>query len=230
MIQRLLVVMGIACLAWCALVAVRAWRYQTMSRPVATATPVATPPSAFDADRQTALPSPPADIPIGEPIGTIEVPRLHLSAVVANGDDEGTLRVAIGHLPDTPLPWEDGNSALAGHRDTFFRALRGIRVDDDMHVTTPYGDFMYQVKRIVIVTPDDLSVLAPTPEATLTLVTCYPFSYVGHAPKRFIVQATRVDGLTAAVRPGGPTVSHAGETAMIVTPANAVEPYRRASP
>ena len=199
LIQRLLVVAGIACLAWWAFVAVRAWRYQTTKRPMAVELPVTAPPAV--ADRRPARPAPPSDLPIGEPIGTIEVPRLHLSAVVANGDDDGTLRVAIGHLPDTPLPWEEGNSALAGHRDTFFRALRGIRVDDEMRIVTPYGDFLYQVKRIVIVTPDDLSVLAPTPEATLTLVTCYPFSYVGHAPKRFIVQATRVDGLMAKAEP-----------------------------
>jgi sortase A len=211
MLQRLLVVMGVACLAWCALVAARAWRYQTaarqqtLARRAARETPVATPPADSNADAQAVRPAPPADIPIGEPIGTIEVPRLHLSAVVANGDDDGTLRVAIGHLPDTPLPWEEGNSALAGHRDTFFRALRGIRVNDDMRITTQYGDFTYQVKRIVIVTPDDLSVLAPTPEATLTLVTCYPFSYVGHAPKRFIVQATRVDGVIANAKPAGRT-------------------------
>ena len=125
-------------------------------------------------------------------MGRIEVPRLHVSAAVANGDDDGTLMVAIGHLPDTPFPWEAGNSALAGHRDTFFRQLRNIRVGDDMRVTTPYGDFTYQVSRTLIVTPDDLSVLEPTADPTLTLITCYPFSYVGHAPKRFIVQAVRV--------------------------------------
>ena len=186
-IERVLFVMGVGCLAWCALVAWQTWRYQSVNRSVAARIPVPAAPS--DVARQAA---PPADIPIGEPIGRLEVPRLHLSAVVANGDDDETLRVAIGHLPDTPLPWEEGNSALAGHRDTLLRALRNIRVDDDMRVVTAYGEFMYQVKRIVIVAPDDLSVLAPTPQAALTLVTCYPFSYVGHAPKRFIVQAARV--------------------------------------
>jgi sortase A len=135
---------------------------------------------------------------VGEPIGRIEVPRLHLSAAVANGDDDGTLRVAIGHLPDTPFPWEDGNSALAGHRDTFFRELRHIRVNDDMLVATPYGEFTYHVTKTLIVMPDDLSVLAPTSEPTLTLVTCYPFSYVGHAPKRFIVEAVRSRTTSAA--------------------------------
>jgi sortase A len=191
-IQRLLVIGGVACLGWYAFVAARAWRYQTATHSVAVQVPVTTP--SADAGRPADGPSvPPSDLPIGDPIGRIEVPRLHLSAVVANGDDDGTLRVAIGHLPDTPMPWEQGNSALAGHRDTFFRGLRGIRVGDDMRVLTPYGDFTYQVKRTVIVMPDDLSVLAPTPQATLTLVTCYPFSYIGHAPKRFIVQAERVD-------------------------------------
>jgi len=191
-IQRLLVIGGVACLGWYAFVATRAWRYQTAKHAVAVQMPV-TPPSA-DAGRPADNPPvPPSDLPIGDPIGRIEVPRLHLSAVVANGDDDGTLRVAIGHLPDTPLPWEQGNSALAGHRDTFFRGLRGIRVGDDMRVLTPYGDFTYQVTRTVIVMPNDLSVLEPTPQATLTLVTCYPFSYIGHAPKRFILQAARLE-------------------------------------
>jgi sortase A len=188
-IERLLFIMGIACVSWCALVAMSAWRYQSVNRSFVSRTPIATPPS--DTGLQPAAPT---EIPIGDPIGRLEVPRLHLSAVVANGDNDETLRVAIGHLPDTPLPWEAGNSALAGHRDTLLRALRNIRVDDDMRVITAHGDFAYRVKRILIVTPDDLSVLSATPQAALTVVTCYPFSYVGHAPKRFIVQAARVPG------------------------------------
>jgi sortase A len=173
-------------------VVARAWRYQSRQLPTASTAPASQAPP-----EETAVPSPagPSVLPIGEPMGRIEVPRLHVSAAVANGDDDGTLSVAIGHLPDTPFPWEAGNSALAGHRDTFFRQLRNIRVGDDMRVVTPYGDFTYQVSRTLIVTPDDLSVLEPTAEPTLTLVTCYPFSYVGHAPKRFIVQAVRVAAL-----------------------------------
>jgi LPXTG-site transpeptidase (sortase) family protein len=201
-LQRLLVIGGVACLSWYAFVATRAWRYQTTKYAVAVQRAV-TPPSA-DAGSQVDGPlAPPSAILVGDPIGRIEVPRLHLSGVVANGDDEGTLQVAIGHLPDTPLPWEQGNSALAGHRDTFFRGLRGIRVGDDMRLLTAYGDFTYRVTRTVIVMPDDLSVLAPTPQATLTLVTCYPFSFIGHAPKRFIVQAERVDR-QAILIPDGP--------------------------
>jgi sortase A len=190
-LQWLLIFGGVACLGWCALVVIGAWRYQSRLAPPR-------PSTTQPLDEPHAAPAPPTTLPVGEPIGRIEVPRLHLSAAVANGDDDGTLRVAIGHLPDTPFPWEDGNSALAGHRDTFFRELRHIRVDDDMRVTTPYGDFTYHVTNTLIVTPDDLSVLAPTSEPTLTLVTCYPFSYVGHAPKRFIVEAVRSRTTSAA--------------------------------
>jgi sortase A len=190
-LQWLLFLGGIACLGWCALVVIGAWRYQSR-----TAQPHAI--TTLPADDVHTTPAAPTALPVGEPIGRIEVPRLHLSAAVANGDDDGTLRVAIGHLPDTPFPWEEGNSALAGHRDTFFRELRHIRVNDDMLVTTPYGDFTYHVTKTLIVTPEDLSVLAPTSEPTLTLVTCYPFTYVGHAPKRFIVEAVRARTTPAA--------------------------------
>lgn len=184
-LQWLLTVGGVACLGWCVLVVISAWRYQSRAGRQTPASVATTPDNG-----QTALALPSALL-VGAPVGRIEVPRLHLSAAVANGDDDGTLRVAIGHLPDTPFPWEEGNSALAGHRDTFFRELRRIRVNDVMRMATPYGDFAYHVTRTLIVAPDDLSVLAQTNEPTLTLVTCYPFSYIGHAPKRFIVEAVR---------------------------------------
>lgn len=189
-LEWLLIMGGLVCLGWCALVVIGAWRYQSRPIPAATPAPAAGP--SRDEERQA--PPLPSELPVGEPIGRIAVPRLRLSASMANGDDDGTLRVAVGHLPDTPFPWEQGNSALAGHRDTFFRGLRNIRVNDDISVTTPYGDFTYQVTRTTIVAPDDSSVLAPTSEPTLTLITCYPFSYVGHAPKRFIIQAVRTPG------------------------------------
>jgi sortase A len=189
MVEWLLILGAAVCLGWSAFVVARAWLYQSRQLPITLSAPASQTLLEETAVPSTAGPSAP---PIGEPMGRIEVPRLHVSAAIANGDDDGTLSVAIGHLPDTPFPWEAGNSALAGHRDTFFRELRNIRVGDDMRVVTPYGDFTYQVSRTLIVTPDDLSVLGPTAEPTLTLVTCYPFSYVGHAPKRFIVQAVRV--------------------------------------
>ena len=129
----------------------------------------------------------------GTPIGRLEVPRLHLSVVVANGDDDNTLGVAAGHLPDTPWPWQPGNSAIAAHRDSYFRPLRFIRLNDEIRFVAGGDIRRYKVTRTSIVTPEDLSVLRPTSSPTLTLITCYPFFYVGHAPKRFIVQATALD-------------------------------------
>jgi sortase A len=100
----------------------------------------------------------------------------------------------VGHIPETPLPGEPGNAGLAGHRDTFFRSLRAARPGDRIVVTTPDAVVHYAVRDTRIVEPSEVSVLAPTPEPTLTLVTCYPFNYVGAAPKRFIVRADRTDG------------------------------------
>jgi sortase A len=125
-------------------------------------------------------------------IGRLEIPRVSMSVMVVNGDDDATLRVAAGHLPDTPLPWELGNSAVAGHRDSFFRPLSKIKLHDTLTLTTPHGEFHYAVSSVRIVEPSDLSVLAQNGRSSLTLVTCYPFSYVGRAPKRFIVRADHV--------------------------------------
>ena len=108
------------------------------------------------------------------------------------GDDDATLSKAVGHLPDTPLPWSGGNTALAGHRDTYFRPLQRAQAGDDIFLDTPRGRFHYRVRRTFIVEPEDVWVLDPSAQHRLTLITCYPFRYVGAAPKRFIVQADRV--------------------------------------
>jgi sortase A len=122
--------------------------------------------------------------------------------VIAEGDDDATLNVAIGHLPDTPMPWQEGNSALAGHRDTLFRPLQHVRVGDELRVSTASGDFQYQVRETMVVDPNDVWVLAPTDRPTLTLITCHPFSYVGTAPRRFIVRAERTTTATPTVSTG----------------------------
>jgi sortase A len=122
-------------------------------------------------------------------IGRLEIPRLNLSVMVREGADEGTLRRAVGHIPGTALPGKLGNMGLAGHRDTFFRELRNIREDDAIEFQTARGTYRYLVKSTRIVTPRDVSVLAASGGQNLTLVTCYPFYYVGSAPKRFIVSA-----------------------------------------
>lgn len=100
--------------------------------------------------------------------------------------------LSAGHLPDTPWPWQPGNSAIAAHRDGRFRALRHIKVGDDVRLRTARGELRYRVRELSIVEPDDLSVLAPREKSSLTLITCYPFTYIGNAPKRFIVRAERL--------------------------------------
>ncbi len=109
--------------------------------------------------------------------------------MIAEGVDHGTLKRAVGHIPGTALPGEDGNIVLAAHRDTYFRPLRNIQKGDEIALTTWSGAYRYRVESIQIVGPDDVRVLRPTSLPTLTLVTCYPFYFVGSAPKRFIVRA-----------------------------------------
>jgi LPXTG-site transpeptidase (sortase) family protein len=129
----------------------------------------------------------------GDVIGRLEIPRVKLSVIVAEGDDTGTLSVAAGHLPDSPLPWDGGNSVIAAHRDSYFMPLKRIRHGDIVRFTTIRGSFLYRVANSSIVEPDDLSVMGQTAGDTLTLITCYPFSYVGTAPQRFVVRADRVN-------------------------------------
>jgi len=128
----------------------------------------------------------------GDPIGVIEIPRLGLSSVVLESDDTEALLFGVGHLADTPLPWRGGNSVFAAHRDTFFRGLGDIKRNDVIRFRAGDRELSYRVRQTKIVKPTDVEVLAPTKSATLTLITCYPFHYVGPAPKRFIVRAERV--------------------------------------
>jgi len=125
----------------------------------------------------------------GDVLGRLDVPRLGLSVAVLQGTSSRMLRLGTGHIPATPLPWEAGNSAIAGHRDTFFRGLKDIRKDDEIQFQTATGLSRYVVDWVKVVAPDDRSVLAPSTEAELTLVTCYPFYFVGPAPTRFVVRA-----------------------------------------
>ena len=129
-------------------------------------------------------------------IGRMEIPRLDVRTVVRAGSDARTLRLAVGHIPGTALPGEAGNIGLAGHRDTFFRRLRNIRSDDEIRMVTAEGTYVYRVARTHIVQPEDVWVLNATTRPALTLVTCYPFSYIGSAPQRFIVRAELVRVIT----------------------------------
>lgn len=119
----------------------------------------------------------------------LEIPRLGLSVMVLEGTDEKTLRLAAGHIAGTAMPGASGNAGIAGHRDTCFRPLRFIRKGDLIRIGTADSTYCYRVESATIVRPEDTWVLRPSPQPTLTLVTCYPFYYVGAAPQRFIVRA-----------------------------------------
>lgn len=128
----------------------------------------------------------------GAVIGRLSVPRLHLSAMVREGVDRHTLLLAVGHIPATALPGQPGNVGVAGHRDSFFRRLKDLRTGDEIQFSTLSGDFKYVVESLIVVEPDNMAVLAPSTQNVLTMVTCYPFYYVGNAPKRFVVRARQV--------------------------------------
>lgn len=123
----------------------------------------------------------------------IEIPRLGVAAMVKEGADEKTLARAVGLVPGSARPGELGNAVLAGHRDTFFRPLRGIELNDRIRVIVPPHTYEYRVRSMRVVAPEETSVLASHGVEELTLVTCYPFRFVGPSPDRFIVSATRVD-------------------------------------
>jgi sortase A len=128
----------------------------------------------------------------GKTLGEIELTRIGVTAMILEGTDDRTLRRAVGHIPGTPLPGQSGNVAIAGHRDTFFRALRNVRQDDEITLMTLEGSYRYRVDSISVVGPEDTQVLNNSGGDILTLVTCYPFYFVGPAPRRFIVRAQRI--------------------------------------
>ena len=130
----------------------------------------------------------------GGSLGKIEIVRIGLAAMIMEGTDERTLRRSVGHIRGTPLPGQQGNTAIAGHRDTFFRPLRNVRKDDEITLTTLDGSSRYLVDFTKVVAPEETQVLGNSGNSTLTLVTCYPFYIVGPAPKRFIVRAHRIPG------------------------------------
>ena len=136
------------------------------------------------------VPAPP--VRRGDVVGELEIPRLQVSVMIFEGDDAGILKQGAGHIPGTALPAGSGNIGIAAHRDTFFRPLRGIRANDVMTLKTPAGASRYAVTETEIVPPSDVGVLARAPGRDLTLVTCYPFFYVGSAPSRFIVHARKI--------------------------------------
>ena len=130
----------------------------------------------------------------GGALGRIDIARLGVTAMIMEGTDDRTLQTAVGHIRGTPMPGLNGNSAIAGHRDSFFRPLRNIRHNDEIILTTLNGPTRYLVDTTQVVAPEDTEVLDNSKGTVLTLVTCYPFYFIGSAPKRFIVRAHKIPG------------------------------------
>jgi sortase A len=186
-LERALLIVGIVLLGYYGYVSAETYLYQAYENRELDAILASAPPRAVTASASTVRRRTPAN---GEAIGRVEIPRLDVSAIVRAGSDARTLQLAVGHIPGTALPGERGNMGLAGHRDTFFRRLQHVKPDDEIRVVTPDGVLTYRVDRTIVVEPTDVWVLDPTDRSTLTLVTCYPFTYVGSAPQRFIVRAS----------------------------------------
>ncbi|MBZ5592577.1 MAG: class D sortase [Acidobacteriia bacterium] len=205
---------GFCCLGLCATIMVHVWLFQAyqnwafeqelggepvsisgfLTQAVAFSEPATLPPLVPSA---AGLATPQAGFPAAgyqSVVGRIEIPRIGLKAIILEGATRRTLALAVGHIPGTPLPGGKGNAGLAAHRDTFFRGLSNIQLGDTIVVTTLEGSFEYRVESCRVVGPRDTRVLENSEEAVLTLVTCYPFHYLGPAPERFIVRATRAAG------------------------------------
>jgi sortase A len=186
--RLLFLLIGVGALSYCGWIYVNEYIYQRVES------------RAFDRARESralATPAPGAESmqpPPAEPFrAKLEIARLNLTAMVEDGVAEDTLRYAAGHIPRTALPGQFGNVGIAAHRDTLFRKLKGIRTNDRIVLSTLTRDYDYEVTETAIVPPNDVSVLAPTRgEKTLTLVTCYPFYFIGAAPKRFVVHARQI--------------------------------------
>ena len=175
-------VCGLCALAYAGYIIADAHAYQAIEQ------------SKFESASRTAAPHP---VFAGGAMGEMEVPRLGMKAIFVQGDSPKILRRAVGHISDTALPGEPGNVVLTGHRDTFFRPLRNIQKGDAISIATLNGEFEYKVESTEVVLPSDVQVLQPSGENTLTLITCFPFYFVGPAPKRFIVHARQIEPLPA---------------------------------
>lgn len=185
--QRLLAAAAVLILGYCVVVLVEGWTFQRLERRHL---------QQLLRDRHVmnapvaSIHAPPA-LTAGL-VGLLDVPRLGLSVIVIEGVEQRVLRRAAGHMPGTALPGNPGNVGISAHRDTFFRPLRNVRMNDLVTLTTPLAEYRYRVVSTRIVDPADVSVLDATSREILTLVTCYPFYFVGPAPSRFIVRAERV--------------------------------------
>ncbi len=179
--RRLMLIAGTVALSYVALTLIQARSYQNAANNSLEE-------QIHAAEQHTALPSRSA-IKEGDVLGRIEIPRVGVSVAILEGTTPQTLRMGVGHIDGTALPGQPGNSGIAGHRDTYFRELKEIRSNDQILIHTATGVESYEVDWVQITNPSDVDILAPTTGSGLTLVTCYPFHYIGAAPERFVVHA-----------------------------------------
>jgi sortase A len=190
-LERALLAVGLTLGVWCGAVLLEGHFVAKM--------PVPDPPKAEAATTisigtiVTAAPVTPLTPRPGSWVARLDAPSVRLSATVLEGSDDGTLARGAGHIEDTAFPGQPGNVGIAGHRDTTFRAVRDLHVGDPLELTTSDRIYRYSITKAFIVEPEDVYVLDPGDRPMLTLVTCYPFTYIGHAPHRYILQAVLVD-------------------------------------
>jgi sortase A len=188
--SRLCLLIGLAAIVWCVYFWVDARVDQIVQRRRFDALSLSKDRDPAPVVRKGALTAP--RLATGSVLGQMEIPRVGISVMVLEGDSDSILRRAAGHLESTAKPGQPGNVAIAAHRDTFFRALRNVRDQDVITLTTLTGTYRYQVDSVEVVGPNATEVLADSPQPTLTLITCYPFYYVGPAPNRFVVRARQM--------------------------------------
>lgn len=128
-------------------------------------------------------------VPKGQSLAKLSIPRLTSVLYVLEGTDDQDLKRGPGHLQGTVMPGAKGNCVIAGHRDTHFRVLKNIEKGDEILIESRQGTYKYKVTGVSVVTPDNTDSLLPTSKGVLNLITCFPFDYVGSAPRRFIVHA-----------------------------------------
>jgi sortase A len=192
LIERMLFVIGLVLAVWCVLVVAQTRFFASLPVP-SPRTSLARLPGEEDTQPAVNASRTRTDgLRPGEWVAKLDAPSVKLSATVLEGSDDGTLARAAGHIEDTALPGDSGNVGIAAHRDTIFRPIRNLRIGDPLTVSTADRVFEYRITSTLIVRPEDVYVLDPTERPTLTLVTCYPFTFIGHAPKRFIVKAQLV--------------------------------------
>jgi sortase A len=199
-LERSLIAIGCVLLLWCAIAIARMWYYKSMPIPPPTATHGPSLPG--ETPTGTTGTMAPHKAKTGTWVARLEAPSVQMSATVLEGTDDGTLARGAGHIEETPFPGEPGNIGIAGHRDTIFRSVRHLHAGDPLVLTTRDHVYRYRITKTSIVDPEDVYVLDPADHPTLTLVTCYPFEFIGHAPRRFIVHADLAAAETRSAAPG----------------------------